>query len=121
MWSHSVLYINLSEVVGLYEWSDVCSQSTSRIVSRVCTPDFRHTGSPWLKRIKVGMDWTWWESASSRFLSTSIFTILILSPHFSESCVKMEDCVLHGPHQVAKKSTSTGRVSLMISEKLFIV
>lgn len=54
-------------------------------------------------------------------MSTSILTISTLSPIFSESCAKMEDCILQGPHQVAKKSTSTGRVPLMISDSLFIV
>ena len=48
--------------------------------------------------------------ASSLLLSTFTLQILALSPNSSASASKIGAIALHGPHQGAQKSTTTGAV-----------
>jgi hypothetical protein len=70
-------------------------------------PTICFTGSPPENTIKVGIDMTLYSRAAWGLASMSIFTILIslCSEAISSSTGAT---ILHGPHQVAQKSTSTG-------------
>src|SRR5690606_26265055 len=72
------------------------------------TPDFRQRTSPFLNIIRVGTPRTWYRLATDGFLSTSILMIEAVSPTRCFTSSKIGACVWQGPHQVAKKSTSTG-------------
>ena len=72
------------------------------------------------KKMSVGTDCTRKRAASSAFLSMSTLTIVPVSPMRSFTWSRIGDCILQGPHQVAKKSTSVGFADLMISKKSFM-
>src|SRR4029078_1278097 len=68
----------------------------------------RFTRAPSLNRIIVGIETTWKSRAVAGFASTSILATVncpAFSPAISSSTGAI---ILHGPHQVAQKSTSTG-------------
>src|ERR1700754_4264384 len=68
----------------------------------------RFTGTPSLNRISVGIDTTWKSRAVVGFASTSILAT-VSWPAFSLAISSRTGAtILHGPHHVAQKSTSTG-------------
>src|SRR6478609_2010395 len=78
-------------------------------------PGCRQTALPFLNIIKVGTALTLYCRAICCCLSISTFTILALSPTVFATSFTTGSMDLQGPHQVAKKSTSTGFCDLINS------
>ena len=95
----------------------ILSSRTSSCVS----PAVRHWGSPFLKIMIVGTLRTMYSAAMSGALSTSTLRMVASSPILALSCSRMGDCILQGPHHVAKKSTRVGFEEAMISLKSLII
>src|SRR5690606_7757109 len=93
------------------------ANSCSRLVNvfTSCKPLSFQRSWPFLNTAKVGTPLTPYSAAIVGYSSTSIFTILAASPTLSFTVFRTEDCTLHGPHQVAKKSISTGLSELINS------
>src|ERR1044071_8812972 len=85
------------------------------------TPDCLHSISPFLKRISVGTPLTWYTPATCGFLSTSIFTMVALSPSAFFTSDNMGAIILQGPHHSAEKSTSTGLSDCIRSANFTVV
>src|SRR5205807_6989116 len=68
----------------------------------------RSTSSPLLKIPRVGMLITLYFAATPPFSSTSSLTTLSLPVYSPASASTIGAIILHGPHQVAQKSTRTG-------------
>src|ERR1700752_5268865 len=68
----------------------------------------RFTGWPSLNRIMVGIETTWKSRAVSGLASTSNLAIVSWSARSLAISSRTGATILHGPHQVAQKSTSTG-------------
>src|SRR4030042_4355862 len=74
------------------------------------------TGLPLTNKIKVGTPITPYCMARLLLSSTSNLKTFTLPSHSCESCVTTGSSILHGPHQVAVKSTITGIVDLSTSD-----
>src|SRR5690606_40983296 len=63
---------------------------------------------PSLNSSSIGIERTWYFRAVARFSSTLTLAILTLPAYWSASSSRAGAIILHGPHQGAQKSTSTG-------------
>src|SRR5690606_32931129 len=63
---------------------------------------------PPLNSSSIGIERTWYFRAVARFWSMSIFTTLARPAYSPASSSRAGAIILHGPHQGAQKSTSTG-------------
>src|ERR1700754_2121443 len=88
-----------------YQTTSASSRSSAALPF---APTMRFTGAPSLNKIIVGIDTTWKSRAVAGFESTSILAT-VSWPAFSLAISSRTGAtILHGPHQVAQKSTSTG-------------
>src|ERR1700694_6175310 len=75
----------------------------------------RSTGAPPLKRIRHGMPETSYCAAMLGLSSVSSFMTLRRPLYWSAILSTIGAIILHGPHQSAQKSTSTGSADLRTS------
>src|SRR6185369_509596 len=84
------------------------SKSSRSSAALPLAPTMRFTASPSLNRIIVGIDTTWKSRAVAGLASTSSLAT-VREPAFSPAISSRTGAtILHGPHQVAQKSTRTG-------------
>ncbi len=84
----------------------------------------RATGFPSRNPITVGMPWTPNRPASSGLASTSTFANSQRPPDSAARRSRIGPNTLHGPHQAAQKSTTTGTVrdrAITSSSKRWVV
>lgn len=74
---------------------------------RGIAPLWRQRTFPFLNNIRVGTACTPYSTAGSPCLSISTLMMRRRSPTCALSCSRTGCMALHGPHQVAKKSTNT--------------
>lgn len=74
---------------------------------RGIAPLWRQRTCPFLNNIRVGTACTPYSTTGSPCLSISTLIMRMRSPNCALSCSRTGCMALHGPHQVAKKSTNT--------------
>src|SRR5215472_8716021 len=103
------------------EFAASASNHTAAVIhcSSFClgaAPIWRDASWPFLKSIKVGIDWMPYLAAVCGFSSTlslTIFTLPSSVPAISSSAGAI---IRHGPHHSAQKSTTTGLVAFNTSD-----
>jgi len=125
-WNNAIQeYSTINARCSMFKENYPAAVETFSIIDFSCcagtTPDCRHLIAPFLKRISVGTDCTWYAMAAAWFLSTSTLMIFTSGPVIFANSLRIGSIILHGPHQVAEKSTSTVLPELMTSLNVLMI